>query len=93
MAAHYEVWDYESRNLINSFETEEAAIAFVGRQFELNGPDGVRELAVVCQEPDESGEYEPRLVLEGLEFLASKARPATAPTDRLLESPASRRTA
>ena len=93
MVAHYEVWDYESRNLVNGFETEDAAVAFLGRQFELNGPEGVRELAIVCQEPDESGEYEPRLVLEGPEFLARKARSATAPTERLLDSQVTRRTA
>lgn len=69
MAAHYEVWDFESRNLINCFETEDAAMAFLSRQYELNGPDGVRELAVVRQETGESGECEPRLVLEALTSL------------------------
>ena len=87
MAGFYEVWDYESRNLINSFETEDAAVAFLSRQYELNGPAGVRELAIVCQEPDELGEHEPRLILEGTEFLAQRATPTVRPTDR------SRRTA
>lgn len=68
MSAFYEVWDYESRNLIGRFDTEAAARAFLCRLLELNGPDGVRELAVVRQTPDAAGEYEPTLVLEGAEL-------------------------
>jgi hypothetical protein len=71
MSAVYEVWDYESRNLINSFDTEVAARAFLQRLLELNGPDGVRELAIVRQVPDAAGEYEPTLLLEGAELLGA----------------------
>jgi hypothetical protein len=71
MSTFYEVWDYETRNQINCFETEAAARAFLDRQLELNGPDGVRDLAIVRQDPDGSGEHEPTLILEGSEFLVN----------------------
>jgi hypothetical protein len=71
MSAFYEVWDYKTRNLINSFETEEAARAFLRRLLELNGPDGVRELAVIRQTPGGAGEYEPTLILEGAELVTT----------------------
>jgi hypothetical protein len=65
MPAFYEVWDFETRNVINSFESETAALVFLRRLFDLNGPDGVRDLAIMRQTIDASGEYEPTLVLEG----------------------------
>ena len=71
MSTFYGVWDYQTRNQINSVETEEAALAFVRRLLELNGPDGVRDPAIVRQEPDASGEYEPTLILGGAELLAN----------------------
>lgn len=70
MQVVYEVWDFETRNVINSFEAEEAALVFLRRLLALNGPDGVRELAIVRQAPDASGEYEPTLILEGPALLA-----------------------
>jgi hypothetical protein len=75
MPTFYEVWDYETRNQINSVETEAAALAFVCRLLELNGPDGIRDLAIVRQEPDRSGEYEPTLIMEGSEVLADVEAP------------------
>jgi hypothetical protein len=69
MPVLYEVWDYETRNLINSFETEAAAVAFLRRQLDLNGQDAVRELAIVRQTPDASGEFESELILEGPEIV------------------------
>lgn len=71
MSTFYEVWDYQTRNQINTAETEEAARAFLRRLLELNGPDGIRDLAIVRQEPDGSGDYEPTLILEGTELLAN----------------------
>ena len=70
MQVVYDVWDFETRNVINSFEAEEAALAFVCRLLALNGPVGVRELAIVRQAPDASGEYEPTPILEGPALLA-----------------------
>jgi|tagenome__1003787_1003787.scaffolds.fasta_scaffold20124635_2 hypothetical protein len=79
MAAFYEVWDFETRNIINSFASEAAALLFLGRLFELNGPDGVRELGLMRQTPDVSGEYEPVLILDGDELLA-RVRAANGPS-------------
>jgi len=70
MPAFYEVWDFETRNVINSFDNEEAALVFLRRLLDLNGPDGVRELGIVRQTPDPTGEYEPTLILEGSALLA-----------------------
>jgi len=65
MKTYYEVWDYETRNMIATFDSEAESVAFLRRMRELNGADGVRELAVLRQAPDASGEYESTLVLEG----------------------------
>jgi hypothetical protein len=70
MPVFYEVWDFETRNLINQFDTEAAALVFVRSLFDLNGPDGVRELAILRQDPDVSGDYEPTLIAEGTKLLA-----------------------
>jgi hypothetical protein len=70
MSIFYGIWDYQTRNQINSVETEDAALAFVYRLLELNGPDGVRDPAIVRQEPDASGDYDPTLILEGAELQA-----------------------
>ena len=70
MRVFYEVWDFETRNVINSFDTEAAALAFVRRLLDLNGPDGVHELGIMRQVPDVSGEYEPTLIAEGQALLA-----------------------
>src|SRR4051794_9460232 len=65
MEAFYEVWDFETRNIVHSVETEAAATLFLRRLLDLNGPDGIREMGVVRQAPDASGEYEPALILDG----------------------------
>jgi hypothetical protein len=65
MSVFYEVWDFETSNIINTVETEAAAILFLRGLLDLNGPAGMRELGVVRQTPDASGEYEPALILEG----------------------------
>jgi hypothetical protein len=70
MPTFYEVWDFETRNIINSFPSEAAALLFLNRLLEPNGPDGVRELGLMRQSPDASGEYEPTLVLDGDALLA-----------------------
>jgi hypothetical protein len=70
MSAFYEVWDFETNNIINTVDTEAAAIRFLRGLFDLNGPDGVRDMGIVRQAPDNSGEYEPELVLEGGALLA-----------------------
>ena len=95
MPAFYEVLDFETRNVINSFDTEAAALVFVRSLLDLNGPDGVRELAIIRQAPDASGEYEPTLIVDGPSLLdrlmmdgATPARRAVSyrPSGNLLES-------
>lgn len=73
MRAFYEVWDYETGNVINSVDTIDAALSFVRTLFDLNGSEGIRELAVMRQSPDSSGEYEPKLIAEGMDLLAFMA--------------------
>ncbi len=68
MKTFYEVWDFETRNMIGSFESESEATALLARLLELNGPDSVRELAILRQEPDAAGGYTPSLLLEGAAF-------------------------
>jgi hypothetical protein len=70
MAVIYEVLDFETNNIINSFETEAAALQFLRRLLDLNGPEGVREMGIVRQTPDATGEYEPTLILDGPALLA-----------------------
>lgn len=69
LKAPYEVWDFETNNIINSFETEVGALVFLRRLLDLNGQDGVRELGIVRQTPDATGEYEPALILNGAALL------------------------
>jgi hypothetical protein len=66
----YEVWDFETNNIINSFGAEAAALLFLRRLLDLNGVDGVRDLGVIRQTTDDSGEYEPALILDGPALLA-----------------------
>ena len=87
MQVVFEVWDFETRNVINTFETEDAALVFVRRLLALNGPDGVRELAIMRQAPDASGQYEPTLLLEGTALLARLG------VDEEASTPSSRRAA
>jgi hypothetical protein len=70
MAVIYEVLDFETNNIINSFETEAAALQFLRRLLDLNGPNGVREMGIVRQATDATGEYEPTLILDGPALLA-----------------------
>ena len=84
MQVVFEVWDCETRNLLNSFETEDAALGFLRRLLALNGRDGVRELAILRRTPDASGEYESTLLLDGPALLARLAvdEGATTPSAR-----------
>ncbi len=68
MKTFYEVWDFETRNMIGSFDSEAEARAVLKKILDLNGPDSVRELAILRQEPDAGGEYQPSLLVEGATF-------------------------
>ncbi len=69
----YEVWDFESRNRIGAFDSQAEALALFEKLFALNGESGVRELGLMRQEPDAFGEYEPTLLLDGAQFIATIA--------------------
>ena len=73
MQKFYEVWDFETRNQIGTFESEADALALFDRLFELNGEAGVGELGLMRQEADPSGEYQPVLILDGTQYLARVA--------------------
>jgi hypothetical protein len=70
MSDFYEVWDFESRNITNSVPSEALALAFLRSLLDLNGPEGVQEMGIVRQTVNNSGEYQPTLILEGAALLA-----------------------
>jgi hypothetical protein len=53
MTAMYELWDTESRNLIEAFDSEARALAAIRRALKLHGPESVATLALVLE--DEEG--------------------------------------
>jgi hypothetical protein len=50
MAATFEVWDLESRNLLATYETETAALAAVAQAVQLHGPDYATPLALIRED-------------------------------------------
>jgi len=46
--AGYELWDTESRNLLDDFDTEAEALEVVRALIGLNGPDSTDALALTC---------------------------------------------
>lgn len=66
----YQVWDDETGNLIASYGSRDAAVAFLHGMLEANGPAGVRDLAIIEYPADGS---DPVTVLEGTDFLAATA--------------------
>ena len=65
----YQVWDDDTGNIIASFDTRAAAVAFLQDMLEGNGAEGVRDLAIIAYPPDGA---DPVTVLEGAEFLAGR---------------------
>jgi hypothetical protein len=77
----YDLWDVESGNIVNTFETEGAALAVVRTLLDLNGPEYVHALSLGCEDDDGSIS----VVAEGDELAARAATisttvPATIPT-------------
>ena len=62
----YQVWDDATGNIVASYASREAALAFLRGMLDANGPSGVTELAVIEYPSDGS---DPVTVLEGAEFL------------------------
>ena len=52
MSDFYEIWDFETRNIINTTPTEAMALTFLHGLLDLNGPAGVREMGIVRQALD-----------------------------------------
>ena len=73
MALRYELWDKDSGNLVAVFDSEESALASVGRTLDAHGPTAVETLALGTS--DENGDGE--LIAEGAALLA-QARSAEA---------------
>jgi hypothetical protein len=69
----YQIWDDETGNIIAKFGTSDEAVSFLKDMFDENGPDGVRELAVIEYPADGTA---PRTALEGADFLARYQIPA-----------------
>ena len=69
----YQIWDDETGNIIAKFGTSDEAVSFLQGIFDENGPDGVRELAILEYPVDGSA---PRTTLEGADFLAQHQIPA-----------------
>ena len=77
----YDLWDVESGNIVNTFETEAEALAVVRTLLDLNGPAYVQALSL-GHEDDDDGTM--RIIAEGddlAELLASPPRtpPVTMP--------------
>jgi hypothetical protein len=48
----YDLWDVESGNIVNTFETEDDALAAVRTLLELNGDTYARALSLGCEHDD-----------------------------------------
>ena len=64
----YDLWDVESGNIVNTFETEREALDVVRTLLDLNGPEYARSLSLGFEGDDGSM----RIIAEG-EDLASRA--------------------
>jgi len=67
----YDLWDVESGNIVNTFETEREALAVVRTLLELNGQEYARALSLGYEADDGSM----RIVAEGDELGALVATP------------------
>ena len=66
----YDLWDVESGNIVNTFETERDALMVVRTLLELNGPGYARALSLGYE--DEAGSM--RIVAEGVDLAARASR-------------------
>jgi hypothetical protein len=69
----YELWDLRSGNIINTYETEELALAVVRGLLDLNGADFAHGLSLSFEDDEE----ETTVVAEGA-VLVERARAAAA---------------
>jgi hypothetical protein len=71
----YELWDGDSRNLVDAYESEEEALADVRTLVELNGLDYAKLLALLVQDEDE----ELRMIAQGFDLARRANIPVPAP--------------
>lgn len=64
----YQIWDDDTGNVIASYGSRDAAVAFLRGMLATNGPSGVSQLVIVAYPADGS---DPIAVLEGAELLAA----------------------
>lgn len=71
----YDLWDVESGNIVNTFETEREALSVVRTLLDLNGPAYVQALSLGYEDDDGSM----RIVAEG-DHLASMLAESSSTT-------------
>ena len=75
----YDLWDIESGNIVNTFETEREALAVVRTLLDLNGPEYAQALSLGFEDDDGSM----RIVAEGNHLTSLLAESSTATPERL----------
>jgi hypothetical protein len=80
----YDLWDVESGNIVNTFETERDALAVVRTLLDLNGPEYVQALSLGHEDDDGSM----RIVAEGDDLATLLAKSSRTPSVRLPGRPA-----
>ena len=75
----YDLWDVDSGNIVNTFETEQEALAVVRTLLDVNGPEYVQALSLGYEGDDGSM----RIVAEG-DRLASMLAESPPPTPERL---------
>lgn len=69
----YDLWDVESGNIVNTFETEGEALSVVETLLDLNGHEYARSLSLGFEDDDGSM----RIVAEGDDLATRAAESAT----------------
>ena len=80
----YDLWDVESGNIVNTFETEGDALAVVRTLLDLNGPAYVQALSL----GHESDDGTMRIVAEGDDLAALLAESSSTTPMKLPGRPA-----
>jgi hypothetical protein len=80
----YDLWDVESGNIVNTFETEHEALPVVRTLLDLNGPEHAQSLSLGCEGDDGSM----RIVAEGGDLAARAAMASTGRSAALPVEPA-----
>ena len=71
----YDLWDVESGNIVNTFETEREALRVVRTLLDLNGSEYARSLSLGVEDDDGSM----RIVAEGDDLAARAVTGTTKP--------------